>query len=74
MPYYTVFCEVCGSEYTVSGQELRDPPSTCTFCGSTLEETNVTEQEDLGEWTEEDWDKLTDEGLDDDEWKWEGKD
>jgi DNA-directed RNA polymerase subunit RPC12/RpoP len=36
MAHYTVFCEDCGSEYTVAGLELRDPPSTCTFCGSKL--------------------------------------
>lgn len=68
MAHYTVFCEDCGSEYTVAGPELRDPPSTCTFCGSKLDDTNVTEEDG------DEWDKLADEGLDDGEWNWEGKD
>jgi hypothetical protein len=72
MAHYTVFCEDCGSEYTVAGPELKDPPSTCTFCGSKLEDTNVTEE--TNEWSDDDWDKLADEGLDDGEWNWEGKD
>lgn len=69
MTFYTVFCDDCGAEYSVAGinEELRDPPSTCTFCGTTLEEGNVNQEEEFGE---EDWEKLIDEELDNlDDWK-----
>jgi hypothetical protein len=70
--FYTVFCDECDAEYSVrgGGDNLRYSPSTCTFCGSKLEDSNIVNQEDLGEWADEDWDSLKEEFLDSDEEEW----
>lgn len=74
MSSHKIICESCDAEYTINidETELR-VPKHCAFCGSDLPEDNVTTDE-YDEWSDEDWDKLADEGLDDDDWKWEDKD
>ena len=67
MPSYDIICESCDAEYSVyiDETEIRFPLH-CAFCGSDLPEDNVTSEES-DEWSDDDWDKLTDEALDDDE-------
>lgn len=73
MPSHSIICENCDAEYSVYIHETEIRlPLHCAFCGSDLPEDNVTTEEHE-EWSEDDWDKLTDEALDDDEWKWDDK-
>jgi hypothetical protein len=74
MPSHSIICESCDAEYSVYIDEPEvSLPLHCAFCGSDLPEDNITTSEDLDEWSDDDWDKLTDETLDDDEWKWDDK-
>jgi hypothetical protein len=74
MPSHSIICESCDAEYSVYIDEPEvSLPLHCAFCGSDLPEDNITTSEDLEEWSDDDWDKLTDEALDDDEWKWDDK-
>lgn len=73
MTAYNIICETCDAEYSVYADEVESRlPSKCSFCGSDVPEDNITSNES-DEWSDEDWDKLTDEALDDDEWKWDDK-
>jgi len=74
MPSHDIICENCDAEYSVyiDETEIRIP-SHCSFCGSELTEDNVTTSENSDEWSDEDWDQLTGEALDEEEWKWEDK-
>jgi len=74
MPSHKIICESCDAEYTLYNDEHEiRVPQNCAFCGTTLPEENITTDESE-DWTEDDWDKLADEGFDDEEWKWEDKD
>jgi len=69
MSHFRVFCESCGNEYhiTPTNEDFKDPPQTCCFCGSDLENNNIADEADE---YEEDWQKLVDDELDDlDDWK-----
>ncbi len=69
MSCYRVFCEACEAEYHITSvsEDLKDPPVTCSFCGTDLDESNVNdESEEYGE----DWERLVDDELDNlDDWK-----
>jgi hypothetical protein len=54
------------------GDEFRDPPTVCSFCGSDLDKNNaVDSQEELDfDEDEEDWEKLVEESFkDNSEWE-----
>jgi hypothetical protein len=72
MPSHRIICEACDAEYSLYTEEHEiSIPKHCAFCGTSLPEDNITTNE--SEWSDEDWDKLADEGFDDEEWKWEDK-
>lgn len=74
MSQYKLICETCDVEYSIhTYNEDADVPGHCSFCGSTIPEDNITSSESE-DWSDEDWDKLTEESLDDEDWKWENKD
>jgi len=75
MSNFIVFCESCDTEYKLvpMGDEFRDPPTVCSFCGSDLDKNNaVDSQEELDfDEDEEDWEKLVEESFKDNYEDWE---
>lgn len=68
MPTYEVVCESCDAEYSVTSLDgiNIDPPAHCSYCGEALNDDLIKEYDE----DEDDWDKLSEEGLDDiDDWK-----
>jgi len=57
MPLYKVSCDSCGEEYGISMSADDNPPNTCSFCGSEIDESNIMIEE-----TEEDWKRMEAEG------------
>jgi len=64
MTTYSVFCDSCAAEYSVTplvGLEI--PPTHCAYCGLEISEETISEKNQ--DWPEEDdWDEL----IEDDEW------
>jgi hypothetical protein len=75
MSNFIVFCESCDTEYKLvpMGDEFRDPPTVCSFCGSDLDDNNaVDSQEELdfdGD-DEENWEKLVEESFEENSENW----
>ena len=71
MGCFRVLCESCDTEYylTSVNEEFENLPKSCSFCGSELDEDNITDETENSEDAE--WDKLSEESLDDldDDWK-----
>ena len=68
MPTYEIVCESCDAEYSVTSLDgiNIDPPAHCAYCGETLNDDLIKEYDE----DENDWDKLSEEGLGDvDDWK-----
>ena len=64
MTTYSIFCDTCEAEYSVTSLVGGDKttPTNCAYCGSTITEETISEKNE--EWQEEDWEKL----IEDDEW------
>lgn len=68
MSSYRVFCNDCGAESFISFIDEDAEAKFCPHCGSELDESDVSEDENYDE--EDAWDKLSEESLDDiDDWK-----
>ena len=56
MSNFIVFCESCDTEYKLvpMGDEFRDPPTVCSFCGSDLDKNNAVDSQEELDFDEED--------------------
>ena len=71
MPAFRTFCGSCGAETEMYVQHDVDSlPKVCTFCGTKFGIDDVS-VEDLGEGEYDEWEKLVDDAIsDNEEWKW----
>lgn len=68
MSSYRIFCTGCGADCVIEFIDTDAEPKFCPHCATELDESDVSEDKDFDE--EAEWNRLSEESLDDiDDWK-----